>query len=328
MKAWWIRPGVRVLAALLLPVLVPAIITAFIWALPGDPADIICPPSTCGGTSQLAERWHLDAGPWAFFTHWLSGAADQVRLYASGAHRDALSGGLGMSWRVEQGMPVADLLRESIPVTLKLVLLALVPIAIGVVGAATGFISARAEGAFAVLGLVPALVFSLLGSAAIVVKFGASAFSEEADLWRLLVGASVLGMSDGAFASAISGVRSLFSAERNQRYVSIAILRGERPLANMLPNVAPALVGQMRARILHLLSGAVVVEVVLELPGVGDLLWSGTLLQDFGVVLAAAATFACLSALLLLVQAAVEVAIALHVRRAPFLASASAMERA
>ncbi len=305
MKAWWIRPGVRVMAALLLPLLVPAIITALIWALPGDPAEIICPPSTCGGTSELAARWHLDQGPWTFFTRWIS---------------EALTGEFGMSWRLEQGLPVAALLVESIPVTVKLVLLALVPIVLGVVGAATGVIPQRADGVFATVGLVPALVFALLGSAAVVVKFGASAFSDEANVWRLLIGALVLGLSDGAFASAVSGVRSVFSAERNQRYVGIAILRGERPLANMLPNVAPALAGQMRARILHLLSGAVVVEVVLGLTGVGDLLWSGTLLQDFGVVLAAATTFACLSALLLLLQAAVEVGVALHVRRAPAVA--------
>ena len=302
MKAWWIRPGVRVLAALALPVLVPAIITALIWALPGDPAEIICPPATCGGTSELAARWNLDAGPVNFFTHWIAGA---------------VHGEFGRSWRVEQGLPVADLLVESLPVTIKLILLALVPIVGGAVGVATGLIPRRADGVFATVGLVPALVFSLLGAAAIVVKFGSDAFSDEANLWRLLAGAAVLGFSDGAFASTLSGVRGLFSSERNQRYVSIAVLRGERPLANMLPNVTPALAGQMRARILHLLSGAVVVEVVLGLTGVGDLLWSGTLYQDFGVVLAAASAFALLSAFLLILQATVEVVVALFVRRSP-----------
>lgn len=305
MKAWWVRPGVRLLAAVLLPLLVPAIITALIWALPGDPSEIICPKATCSGTAELAARWHLDKGAWSFFVQWVG---------------NAVHGDFGNSWRVEQGLPVADLLVDSVPVTVKLVVLSLIPILLGVVGAATGLLPARTDGLFSAVGLVPALVFSLLGSAAIVVKFGAGAFDNEANLWRLVVGAAVLGFSDGAFASAVSGVRGVFSAERNQRYVSIAILRGERPLANMLPNVAPALTGQLRARILHLLSGAVVVEVVLGLTGVGDLLWSGTLKQDFGVVLAAATTFACFSAFLLVVQAAVEVGVALHVRRAPVLA--------
>lgn len=311
MKAWWIRPGVRLLAAFCLPILVPGIITALIWALPGDPAEIICPPATCGGTAELAARWNLDAGPWNFFTHWIG---------------SAVQGEFGRSWRVEQGLPVADLLWESTPITLALVLLALIPIALGSVGAATGIIPAKADGVFSAVGMVPALVFALLGSAVIVVKFGAGAFGDEANLWRLVIGAAVLGISDGAFASAVSGVRGLFAAERNQRYVSIAILRGEEPLANMLPNVAPALAGQLRARVLHLLSGAVVVEVVLGLTGVGDLLWAGTLLQDFGVVLAAATAFAALSAALLVLQAVVEVAVALHVRRAPALTDATPAE--
>jgi len=61
----------------------------------------------------------------------------------------------------------------------------------------------------------------------------------------------------------------------------------------------------------------VVVEVVLRIDGLGDLLWGGTLLQDFGVVLAAATGFALVSAFLLLLQAVVEIITAVHVRRAP-----------
>ena len=107
------------------------------------------------------------------------------------------------------------------------------------------------------------------------------------------------------------------SEENQQRYVGVAILRGERTLENTLPNVAPALVGQMRARVIHLLSGAVVVEVILRIDGLGDLLWGGTLKQDFGVVLGAATLFGAVSAVLLLIQAFVEIVVALHVRRAP-----------
>jgi ABC-type dipeptide/oligopeptide/nickel transport system permease component len=61
----------------------------------------------------------------------------------------------------------------------------------------------------------------------------------------------------------------------------------------------------------------VVVEVVLQVPGIGELLWQGTLLQDFGVVLAAATGFALLSAARLLAQAVGEVAVALWVRGGP-----------
>lgn len=302
MKRWWLRPGVRIVAALALPLAVPAIITLLIWALPGDPASIICPPEACGGTAALAARWHLNSGPWAFFQDWVTGA---------------IQGDFGNSWRLQQGVPVGNLLRTAVPHTLLLIALAVVPVALGALAGASGWVGSRLDALLRTVGLVPALVLSLVGAAVVELRFGAASFGEEASWMRLLVGAVVLGIADGAFSGAVTGTRGLFRAENRQRYVAVALLRGERPLANTLPNVAPALAGQMRARILHLLGGAVVVEVVLRIDGMGDLLWGGTLLQDFGVVLAAATGFACISAVLLLVQAAVEVAVAVHVRRAP-----------
>ena len=68
-----------------------------------------------------------------------------------------------------------------------------------------------------------------------------------------------------------------------------------------------------------MLSGAVIVEVIVRVDGFGALLWRGTLMQDFGVVLAAATVFATLSSMLLLFQAIVEVIQNLHQRRAPTL---------
>jgi len=134
---------------------------------------------------------------------------------------------------------------------------------------------------------------------------------------RLIVGALVLGVSDAALYSTVNGVHGLVQSERKQRYAQIAVLRGEGVLSNVLPNMLPALAGQLRARIVHLLSGAVVVEVVLEIDGLGDLLWRGALQQDFVVVVATAFFFALISASVLLGQAFVELVCALLVRRAP-----------
>lgn len=302
MKAWWIRPGVRLLAAALLPLAVPLVITLFIWALPGDPAEIICPPEQCGGTAELAARWNLDRGAWGFYTSWIG---------------DALQGEFGRSWRVHTGEPLARMLAESIPSTLKLLAIAAGLMVLGAVGAASNLLPRRLDPVFSAVGLVPAVVLALVAAAQVELAYGADSFGEEGELRRLVYGALVLGLADGAFSSAVTGVRGLFAAERVQRYVGIALLRGEAVLPNMLPNVMPALVGQLRARLLHLLSGTVVVEVVVGVNGVGDLLWRGTLLQDFGVVLGAASAFAVVSAALLGLQALTEVAVALHVRRAP-----------
>lgn len=302
MKAWWLRPSVRLLAALLLPFAVPAVITFLIWALPGDPAEIICPPASCGGTEVLAARWNLDKGPWHFYASWLSAA---------------VQGDFGNSWRVQQGESVAALLQEAVPTSATLLGLTLLPILLGAAAGASGRLPARVDNILSTIGTVPAVIFSLLGAAIVELRYGAASFEAEGTAVRMFFGVLVLSLADGALAGAVSGVRALFTAERNQRYVGVALLRGERPLSNMLPNVAPALVGQLRARVLHLLSGAVVVEVVLRINGIGDLLWLGTLMQDFGVVLAAATGFAVFSASLLALQAIVEIGVALHVRRAP-----------
>lgn len=312
MKAWWLRPAVRIASAVILPLAVPAIITALIWALPGDPAEIICPPERCE-TASLAARWNLDAGAWNFFHGWIEAA---------------LTGDFGKSWRVLPGESVATLLATAVPTTAVLLVAGFLPLLAGAIGAATGLVPRRADGVFNAIGLAPAVVLALLCAALVQITYAANSYDLEATRTRLALGALVLGFADGAFAAAVSGVRALFESERKQRYVGVALLRGERPLANMLPNVTPALVGQLRARVLHLLSGIVVVEVVLQIDGIGDLLWTGTLLQDFGVVLAAATAFAVFSAALLLLQALAEVVVALHVRRAPRVAIVAVSEAA
>src|SRR5690606_30825741 len=119
----------------------------------------------------------------------------------------------------------------------------------------------------------------------------------------LFLGALVLSLADGALSGAVGGTRSVVESEYQQRYVQIAILRGETMLSNALPNVLPALIGQFRGRVLHILSGTVIVEVIIGIPGLGELLWAGTLGQDFGVVLPSAFLFALCSGLLMFAQA-------------------------
>jgi len=303
LKRWWLRPAVRVAAAMLLPLLVPALITMMIWALPGDPASIICPRELCGdSTDVLAAKWNLDGSAWSFFSAWLSAA---------------VQGDFGNSWRFQQGVPVIELLSDAIPNTLILISLALIPVSLGVISAAGNLIPAKLDPVLYLIGLVPAVVLALLAAAVVELTVQAGSFSDTARLARLLAGAAVLGLADGVFSGAVTGTRSLFTRENQQRYVGVSILRGETALSNTLPNVAPALAGQLRARTLSLLSGAVVVESVTRIDGLGDLMWGGTLQQDFGVVLACATCFALLSALLLLLQALVEVFVAIHIRRAP-----------
>jgi ABC-type dipeptide/oligopeptide/nickel transport system permease component len=297
-KRWWVRPLVRTVAAFVLPLAVPLLLTMLLWALPGDPASIVCPPENCSGTEALAERWNLDQGPMHYFTEWLVNAAN---------------GELGNSWRMQTGAPVSELVFASVPNTLALIGLAFVPILLGTVLAALDVISRRLDPVLHFLGLFPAVILAVMAAAWKVLTY--SEFGGETA--ALFLGAAVLGLADGAFSGAVTGTRSVASAERRQRYTGVGVLRGETELSNILPNITPALVGQLRARILHLFSGAVVVEVVLKIDGLGDLLWQAALVQDFGVVLPVATVFACFSAALLLMQALAEGGVAVWIRWSP-----------
>lgn len=312
--AWWIRPLVRFIAALSLPVLVPAIITMIIWGLPGDPATTICPPVTCPDQARalLIEKYSL-TDPISFLQSWLG---------------QAFFLDFGRSPVAFAGFEVSELLAASIPNTALVMLIALVPILFGTSGAAFGFLPKRLDGLLQAIGIVPAVLLALFAVAALTINFGPSdpwAFTidvAEGIYWevsplKLLAAGLVLGFADNAMSGAVTGTRSVFESEVKQRYIGIAILRGERVLANAAPNVAPTLVGQLRGRILHLLSGTVIVEVVLGIDGLGDLLWRGTLANDYFIVLAAAWGFSLLSAVMLFGQAASEVAVAMVVRRSP-----------
>lgn len=299
---WWIRPLVRIVAAILLPLVVPAVITGVLWALPGDPVEILCPPGLCTGQQELSERWHMDAGPMGFYQAWLG---------------TAIQGDFGRSIRVLQGEQVAALLWESLPVTAMLVGFALIPVLGSAVLAVFGWLPRRLDALWHVIGLAPAVILALLFAAYVEISYGAMSHDGWPAWLRVIFAAVVLALADGTLANSVIGTRSVFDEEYKQRYVQIAVLRGESALANTLPNVLPALIGQLRGRVLSILSGAVVVEVVLKVPGLGELLWAGTLLQDFFIVLAAAWAFSLLSGAMLLVHAIAEVAVEMHVRRAP-----------
>ena len=293
--------------AVLLPLLVPACITLLIWSLPGDPAEIICPPSICTGGEELAQRWNLDKGPLGFYFHWIS---------------SAIVGDFGNSWRVLTGKEVSVLIQEKMPSTLLLIALSLIPISLGAFLGALRRPQKRWDPVLSVLGVLPMVVLALLASAMVELRFGGDSYDGIAYWSKMIAGALTLGIADGALSGMIMGFRGLFIRENQQRYVGVALLRGETSISNTLPNLAGSLSGQYRARIIQLLSGSVIVEVIVGIDGFGALLWRGTLLQDFGVVLAAATMFATMSALLLFAQALLEILQMLHIRQAPDLEAA------
>jgi peptide/nickel transport system permease protein len=291
--------------------------TWLVWSMPGDPVERL---GNLAGVNDpisreaVAQERNLGEGWWHFFESWWDRAIqlDFGKAWTISGNVWDVGGMAGTS-------EISAFLMPNILSTLTLVGLALIPVIIGTIGAATRVFPARMDPLLHMAGLIPAVVFSILAMAFVTIKYGELDQTLKPDLLsiNLIFGALVLGLSDGAFSGAVIGTRSLFGAENQRRYVAVGILRGERSLSNTLPNVLPALVGQLRARTLHLLSGAVVVEAILEINGLGDLLWQGALTQDLPIMLAAATCFALISAVLLVTQSLVEIGVAWHVRRGP-----------
>ena len=198
MKYWWIQPLARAFVALFLPFLVPACITILIWALPGNPAEIICPPSICTGGEELAQRWHLDKGPMGFYSHWIA---------------SALQFDFGDSWRVLTGKPVLDLMSDTIPTTFLLIALSLIPISLGSFVGALGRPHKRWDPMLVLLGVIPVVLLSLVTAAFVEVNLGGDSYEGLGYWLRLLAGALTLGMADGALTGSVLGSRSLFERE-------------------------------------------------------------------------------------------------------------------
>lgn len=444
--AWWIRPLVRLIAALSLPVLVPAIITMVVWMLPGTLATTICPPGCAKEAREtLVAEYHLQS-PWSDDIRASVGLAPLTIVepdaeseaagvppyvpeedytfsqYAVATGSSALDASYFLvNWlrravvldfgRGKVGTYTAfeinELVFAALPNTLMLILASLVPVlggmlisaaawiphrkallaglwsgsigsvlvlyllvawafgsltgpplvvlaTIGVatvlilfaILAAAGWFPFKADGLLQGLGIIPAVFFALFVYAVLQIFLGgdplafdvplggsefwavflgddAAADMEMTTMWcriqpmALIYGGLALGIADGATSAAVLGTRNLFDSEIKQRYIGIAVLRGESVLGNALPNLLPALIGQLRGRVLHLVSGTVIVELVLQIDGLGDLLWNSTLDKATFVILAAAWGFSLISALLLLLQALSEIGVALMVRRAP-----------
>lgn len=364
--SWWIRPLVRLLAALSLPILVPAIITMVVWMLPGTLATSICPPGCARQARETTvAEYHLQS-PWSDDIRASVGLAPLTVVekdaeaessgelpyvpeeeytwgqYAVATGSSALDAGYFLiNWlrravtldfgRGKVGtytaFEISDLIWSALPNTLLLISASLILVVGGMITAAAGVLPRRVDSILQGIGVVPAVFMALFVYAILQVFLGGDPTAFDVDLGTtepmriqplsLIFGGLALGLADGAASGAVIGTRNLFESEVKQRYIGIAVLRGESVLGNALPNILPALVGQLRGRVLHLVSGTVIVELVLQINGLGDLLWNSTLDKATFVILAAAWGFSLISALLLLMQALSEVGVALLIRRAP-----------
>jgi peptide/nickel transport system permease protein len=225
-----------------------------------------------------------------------------------------LHGNLGQSIFLQQS--VLQGLSDRLPVTLELTLLAMI-IAV-LLGGTTGIISAIARGtvldkvamSIALLGLsIPDFYLSLMLALVVGVKLqwlpvaGYVSFFQNplGNLLDMLMPAFTLGFIQAAFISRIT--RSSMLEVKGMDFVRTVRAKGAPEwrviMLHMLRNALIPIISTIAVVASVLMGGAIIVESVFDIPGVGQLVISAVLNRDYpllqGIVLAVAALYVCIN---------------------------------
>jgi peptide/nickel transport system permease protein len=276
----------RRLAAGVLLVLVIATGTFFLTSLTGsDPARRLA--GTQASVTQVQALRHdlgLDRPVLERYLDWL-------------AH--AVRGDLGASWFTNQ--PVTRLITQALPVSLSLVLTAValtgvVAVALGVVAAVRGgwvdhVLSTVSIVAFAVpnflVGMVLALVFAV--QLKLFPAVGYSPLAAGAGAWAASITLPAVALAVGAVATVATQTRGSLLDVLQQDYVRTLRSRGlpvrSVLLKHALRNAAPASLTVLSLQFVALISGAVVIEQVFGITGIGQRATSAATQGDVPLVL-------------------------------------------
>ncbi|MET9145790.1 ABC transporter permease [Streptomyces sp. NPDC004042] len=211
----------------------------------------------------------------------------------------ALHGDFGTSWRNFQ--PVSDQISIRVPVTLSVVIAATVLAAlIGLaVGIATGL---RPRGVLArVLKVASVVLFALPGfwvSLILVLTFaiklrwfpavGYVPLAHSGSEWLRSITLPSIALALGAIVMIAEQLRNGFLEVAHQDFVRTLRARGlssRRVTLHVLRNTSPAALTVLAVMFVGLLGGAIVVEIVFNLPGIGSLTQSASQIGDIPVLL-------------------------------------------
>lgn len=252
-----------------------------ITAMLGTEAGLLTPEQK----AALASYFGLDQSWFTQYARWIAGV---------------LSGDLGLS--VTYGKPVLDVILDRFPLTLQLALMAMV-IALGT-GLPLGVFAATRNGKAADLGVrvlamigqsTPSFVVGLLLIYFLSVGFGVlPAMGEFVPLWQdpltnlgqMILPAITLGFAFTASVTRIS--RSAMLDVLSDDYVRTARAKGAPARRviwrHALPNALIPVVTLSGVEFGYLLGGAVLVEQIYALPGLGRLVLEAILQRDYALV--------------------------------------------
>lgn len=267
-------------------VFVTATVAFFLTGLTGsDPGRrILGPTATIAEVDAMNADLGIDRPLLQRYVDWLGGA---------------LHGDLGTSWFTHQ--PITTLLSDALPVTLSIVvtailLTAVVSVALGVFAAVRGgwmdsVVQVLSIVGFAIpnflVGLVLAVVFAVqLG---IFPAIGYTAFSEDPSGWVASITLPSIALAIGAIATVSTQTRGSMLEVLERDYVRTLRSRGLPTrsvlLRHALRNAAPASLTVLSLQFIALISGAVVIEKVFGLNGIGERATSAASQGDVPLVL-------------------------------------------
>ncbi|QIM19857.1 ABC transporter permease [Leucobacter coleopterorum] len=253
-----------------------------LYLAPGSPLSFVLGPR--GGTpeqiARVTEQYHLDDPFFVRYFAWIG---------------DLLQGNLGDS--VVYRQPVADLIQGRIGTTVALIALATIIIAI--VGVGLGLFASLKGGwadyavtTVATLGLAtPAFVIGVALISVFAVGLGwfptnGSGSGGLDTLYHLILPAIALAVASTAYQARIT--RASVLEEEGREHVQTAVARGLRSRIiirrHVLRNALIPITTVLGLTIATLIAGAVVVESVFALDGLGSLLVRAILQRDFAVV--------------------------------------------
>ncbi|MET1133161.1 MAG: ABC transporter permease, partial [Aeromicrobium sp.] len=271
---WWYI-GRRILQAI--PVLLGStlLIYAMVFAMPGDPIVALFgeKPVSDAVREQIEQQYNLDK---PFLVQWL--------LFLG----NAIQGDLGVSF---SGRPVSELIAETLPVTFKLALMALVIEA--VLGIAAGFYAGLKRGklfdstmlvASLLVIAVPIFVFGFAMQLIFGVKLGWAPVTVGGDAsWdRLIVPAFVLGLVSFAYVLRLTrtSVVENLTADHVRTARAKGLTDGQVNRRHVLRNSLIPVVTYLGADLGTLMAGAIVTEGIFNIPGLGNLAYRAILQKE------------------------------------------------